>query len=270
MRGATLPATSQLEHRDVHTAYGHLYAVANTPAIAPLGEARPNSEVFRLLAARLGFTDPALHASDAAIAAAAFNTDDPRSAGLACGLADQGWARLALPEAFAPFVSGGFPTPSGKCEFFSQSLAERGHDPLPAWIAPHESAVSNPGLAARYPLAMISPPARNFLNSSFANLPRWLKKEAAPCIEIHPADAAARGVEDGAPVRVHNARGSFRARAVVTERIRRGVIATPSVWWQKHAGDGQNANAVTSSALTDMGGGPVFYDCLVEVERLPD
>ena len=112
---------------------------------------------------------------------------------------------------------------------------------------------------------MISPPARNFLNSSFANLPRWRDKEGAPTLEIHPDDAAARGIAEGTRLRIFNDRGAFHALAVITDRVRVGVVAAPSIWWQKFSGDGENANAVTSSALTDLGGGPVFYDCLVEV-----
>ncbi|NMG17628.1 molybdopterin-containing oxidoreductase family protein [Aromatoleum bremense] len=262
-----LPATSQLEHRDLHKSYGHLYAVDNQPAIAPLGEAKPNTEVFRLLAARLGFTDPALAESDDAIAAAAFKRRDNRVYGLERGLAGQGWARLNLPRPFAPFAKGGFFTPSGKCEFFSASLARQGHDPLPAWVPPHESPVSNAALAVRYPLAMISPPARNFLNTSFANLPRFTEQERGPSLEIHPADAAARGIVEGDRLRIFNERGAFHARAVPTDRVRPGVVVAPSVWWRKLSGDGENANAVTSKALTDMGGGPTFYDCLVEVAK---
>ena len=265
-----LPATSQLEHADLHTAYGHLYALANRPAIAPMGEAKANSEVFRLLAARLGFSEPALFEADEAIAAAAFRRDDARVAEVVAGLAARGWARLNLPRPFVPFAAGGFPTPSGKCEFHSTLLAAAGLDPLPAWHPPHESPVSNPTLAARYPLALISPPGRHFLNSSFANQPRFVAQEGAPCLEIHPADAAARGIADGARVRIFNARGAFHARARVTDAVRRGVVASLSLWWQKLSGDGHNVNAVTSSALTDLGAGPVFYDCLVEVAAAPD
>ncbi|WP_018988447.1 molybdopterin-containing oxidoreductase family protein [Aromatoleum toluclasticum] len=263
-----LPATSQLEHRDVHKAYGHLYALTNEPAIAPLGEAKPNSEVFRLLAARMGFSDAALCESDDEIAAQAFKRRDNRALGLDPEtLRTRGWARLNLPRPFAPFASGNFPTPSGKCEFWSDSLAQRGFDPLPGWVPPHESPVSNPALAARYPLAMISPPARNFLNTSFANLPRFLEQEGGPKLEIHPDDAAPRGIAGGERLRIGNDRGAFHAQAVVTDRVRPGLVVCPSVWWRKLSGDGENANAVTSPALTDLGGGPTFYDCLVEVEK---
>lgn len=264
-----LPATSQLEHRDVHKAYGHLYALTNEPAIAPLGEAKPNSEVFRLLAARLGFEDAALFESDDEIAAQAFRRRDPRALGLDPELLrTRGWARLNLPRPFAPFAQGHFATPSGKCEFHSEALAQQGIDPLPAWVPPHESPVSNPALAARYPLAMISPPARNFLNTSFANLPRFLEQEGAPKLEIHPEDAARRGIAAGDRLRIFNDRGAFHARAVLTDRVREGLVVCPSIWWRKLSGDGENANAVTSAALTDIGGGPTFYDCLVEVERV--
>ena len=263
-----LPATSQLEQHDVHTAYGHFYALANTPAIAPLGEARSNAEVFRQLAARLGFTDTALCEDDETVAAAAFDHGDRRAHGLdPATLRARGWARLNLPRPFAPFAAGGFRTPSGKCEFHSATLAAAGHDPLPAWHPPRESAAVNPALAARFPLALISPPARNFLNSSFANLPRFLADEGTPKLELHPADAAARAIADGERVRIHNDRGSFSARAVITERVRPGVVVSPSIWWRKLSGDGENANAVTSDALTDFGGGACFYDCLVEVSR---
>ncbi|MDT3669985.1 MAG: molybdopterin oxidoreductase family protein [Aromatoleum sp.] len=262
-----LPATSQLEHRDLHKSYGHLYAVSNTPAIAPLGEAKPNTEVFRLLAARLGFTEPELFESDDEIAAAAFRRRDERVLGLQPTLVARGWARLNLPRPFAPFAKGGFPTPSGKCEFRSDWLARQGLDPLPAWVPPHESPVSNPALAARFPLAMISPPARNFLNTSFSSQPRFVEQEGGPKLEIHPDDAAERGIVDGASLRIFNDRGAFHARAVVTDGVRRGVVVAPSVWWRKLSGDGENANAVTSPALTDLGGGPTFYDCLVDVAK---
>lgn len=266
-----LPATTQLEHRDVHKAYGHLYAVDNQPAIAPLGEAKSNSEVFRLLARAMGFTDAALADSDDEIAAVAFAKRDMRALGLdTAALAVRGWARLNLPRPFAPFAAGGFPTPSGKCEFFSESLAAAGLDPLPAWVPPLESPVSSPELAARYPLAFLSPPARNFLNTSFANLPRFLKQEGGPTLEINPLDAAGRGLVEGQRLRIFNDRGAFHARAVITERARPGVVVSPSIWWQKLSGDGANANAVTSSALTDMGGGPVIYDCLVEIQAVSE
>jgi anaerobic selenocysteine-containing dehydrogenase len=263
-----LPATTQLEQLDVHTSYGHLYAQLNLPAIAPLGEALPNTEVFRRLAARMGFTEPCFADTDEAIARAAWRHDDPRARDLGWdNLVAHGFARLAVPQAYAPFAQGAFPTPSGKCEFASTALAASGLDPLPDYVPPRESPASNPALAARYPLAFISPPARNFLNSSFANLPSFVDEERTPWLDLNPADAAPRGIGDGDRVRIHNDRGSFTATARVTTRARAGVAVAPSIWWQKLAPDGRNANAVTSQALTDLGRAATFYDCLVEVVR---
>ncbi|HEX9301814.1 MAG TPA: molybdopterin oxidoreductase family protein [Casimicrobiaceae bacterium] len=264
-----LPATTQLEQTDIHISYGHLYALANNAAIAPLGEAKPNTEVFRLLAARMGFDEPCFRDSDDDLARQAYKSTDPRAAGLDWDvLKTKGFQRLSVPTAYAPFAHGNFPTPSGKCEFHSAKSAAQGEDPLPAFVPPRESAASNPSLARRYPLAFLSPPARNFLNSSFANLPRFTATEKTPKLDIHPADAASRDIIDDALVRIYNDRGSFTARARVTDRARPGVVVAPSIWWKKLSGDGANANAVTSQALTDLGRAATFYDCLVEVARV--
>jgi anaerobic selenocysteine-containing dehydrogenase len=264
-----LPATTQLEHYDVHKSYGHLYVLANTPAIAPVGEAKPNSEVFRLLAARMGFTEDCFKDTDEDICRQAISSPNPRMAGIEWGaLKAQGWQRLKVPARFAPFADGNFFTPSGKCEFFSETARAMGLDPLPAYTPPRESAQSAPQLAKAYPLAFISPPARNFLNSSFANLAFALKEAGEPTLDIHPADAAKRGIAEGDSVRIHNQRGAFVVKARVSDRVREGVVAALSVWWRKLSPDGRNANDVTSQALADMGGAATYYDCLVEVERV--
>jgi len=264
-----LPATTQLEQLDIHGSYGHLYALANNPSIAPIGEAKPNTEVFRRLAARMGFSEPCFRDSDDDLARQAFMKDHPRAAGIDWDtLKTAGFQRLAVPATYAPFADGNFPTPSGKCEFYSETLAREGHDPLPTFVPPRESVASNPALARRYPLAFISPPARNFLNSSFANLPTFVAEEKAPRLDLNPVDAAPRAIVSGDRVRIFNDRGSFTATARVTDRARSGVVVSPSVWWKKLSPDGANANNVTSQALTDLGRAATFYDCLVEVERL--
>jgi anaerobic selenocysteine-containing dehydrogenase len=256
-----LPATTQLEHYDVHKSYGHLYMLANNQAIAPVGEALPNSEIFRRLAARLGFDEPCFKESDEDICRTAL-----------AGQADweqlkrDGWQRLQAPPRFAPFAQGGFPTPSGKCELHSEWLEKQGVDPLPFYNPPAE--VDNDELASRYPLAFLSPPARHFLNSTFANMPRFREFEREPHLDMHPQDAAARGIRDGDYVRVYNARGSYTLRARVNGKPRPGVVVAPSVWWKKHAPDGCNANNVTSQRTSDLGGGATFYDCRVQVERV--
>lgn len=262
-----LPATTQLEHVDVHATYGHIYMMANNAAIAPLGEAKPNTEIFRLLAAAMGFGEDCFKDSDDQIAAVAFRRDHPRSEGYSWDqLKEKGWQRLNMPA--APFAEGGFATPSGKCEFYSAQMKAAGLDPLPDYIAPYESVASNPQLGAKYPLAMISPPARNFLNSSFVNVQSLRDTEGEPHLDIHPQDATARGIAAEDMVRIFNDRGSMQARVRVTDKVRPGLVVGLSIWWKKFAADGKNANEVTSQRLTDMGNAPTFYDVLVEVEKL--
>lgn len=262
-----LPATTQLEHVDLHRTYGHNYLVANNAAIAPMGEAKPNTEVFRLLAKKMGFVEECFNESDESLAANGFVKTHPSSSHFDWEiLKKQGWQKVNMPV--APFKNGGFPTPSGKCEFYSESMAKAGLDPVPTYIAPYESVQSNPELAARYPLAMISPPSRNFLNSSFVNVESLRETEGEPHLEMHPTDALRRGLAEGDMVRAYNDRGSLQGRLRVSGRVRQGLVVGLSVWWKKFAGDGKNANELTSQRLTDMGEGPTFYDVLVEVEKL--
>ena len=247
-----LPATTQLEHLDVHTSYGHTYVLMNQPAVAPLGEAKPNTQVFRELAARMGFDEPCFHDSDEQLALQAFTSDIDLAA-----LRANGWVKLPLPE--LPFAEGGFPTANGKVQVNVPGLG------VPDHVPNHESALSAPELAQRYPLAMISPPARHFLNSTFVNVRSLRSIEGQPLVEIHPVDAAARGIVDGTLVRVFNDRGSYRCQASISERARPGVVNGLGVWWRKLGVDGSNVNELTSQKLTDIGRAPTFYDCLVEV-----
>ena len=263
-----LPATTQLEHTDIHKSYGHLYVLANNAAIAPVGESLPNAEVFRRLAARMGFEEACFRDSDDELARQAIGSGHANLAGMDWeSLKRDGWQRLALPENFAPFAKGNFHTPSGKCEFYSASLQAQGVDPLPFYNPPAELPSSNPQLAQKYPLNFLSPPVRNFLNSSFANLPRFRDAEGEPSLELHTHDASLRGIADGDRVRVFNDRGSFTLRARVNDKPRCGVVVAPSVWWKKFARDRRNANDLTSQRTADLGGAATFYDCLVEVER---
>src|SRR5438874_1162089 len=262
-----LPATTQLEHLDVHKSYGHLYVLANNPAIAPVGESLPNSEIFRRLAARMGFDEACFRDSDEDICRTAVASTQPRMAGVTWEkVKAEGWQKLAVPARFAPFAEGGFPTPSGKCELRSEWLEKQGIDPLPFYNPPAEA--SDEALAERYPLAFLSPPARHFLNSTFANLARFREFEREPHLDLHPQDAAARGIRDGDSVRVFNERGSYTLRARVNGKPRPGVVVAPSVWWKKYSPDGRNANNVTSQRTTDLGGGATFYDCRVQVGRV--
>lgn len=261
-----LPATTQLEHWDVHLSYGHHYVTLNQPSIAPLGESLPNSEIFRRLAAKMGLDEPCLRDDDITLIRQTLGSNDSKLDGITFeALLERGWMRLNMPRPFLPFAEGKFLTPSGKCELYSQRMADMGLDPVPSFTAPYEFPEHVPELAARYPLTLISSPAHSFLNSTFVNVDALRRAAKEPACLLHPVDAAERGIAAGARVVVHNDRGAFTAVAKVEESIRPGVVWAPSIWWGKLAADGANANQTTSQRLTDMGAGPVFYDNLVEV-----
>jgi anaerobic selenocysteine-containing dehydrogenase len=253
-----LPATTQLEHFDIHGSYGHLYVQSNNPAIAPLGEAKPNTEVFRLLAREMGLEPELFEITDEELARGSLQ-------GLTLASTKTGPVRLKLPAAWTPFANGGFGTPSGKCEFYSEREARAGRDLLPNYTPPHEDPQTKPELAAKFPLQMLTPPAPSFLNSSFANLETMRRAAGEVTLEMNPADAAPRGIIDGQPVTVFNGRGRFRAKAVVGDSVKPGVVVSLGSWWTKYTPDGVNCNTTTSTALTDLGAGATFYDNLVEV-----
>jgi len=252
-----LPATTQLEHWDIHTSYGHTDVLLNRPAIAPVGQARTNTDIFRALAQRMGFDDPCFAESDESLCRSAIGDADDFEQLLA-----HGFASLPVPD--MPFAQGGFPTPSGRCEFFSQRLVDQGLDGWPDHVPNYEV----PQAGARYPLAMISPPARNFLNSTFVNVQSLRDIEAEPVLEMHPQDAAERCIADGAVVRVFNDRGTYHCKARINQRARLGVVNGLGIWWRKLGLNGTNVNELTSQHLTDLGRAPVFYDCLVQVAVL--
>ncbi len=257
-----LPATTQLEHWDVHSSYGHFMVQLNEPAIAPLGESRPNTEIFRDLSRRWGLSKDLWDNSDKdLIREVLSNTPNITIEKLLA----EGPQRLDLPNPYVPFAKGGFGTPSGKCEFYSARMDEMGLDPLPGYTPPHEDPHNSDG---RYPLQMVCPPEPSFLNSSFANIDALVKAAGGPKLRIHPVDAQNRGIVHEAPVRVFNDRGTFEARALVEETISPGVVVSHGVWWNKHTNDGVNVNCTTSSRLTDLGGGATFFDNLVQVETL--
>ncbi len=259
-----LPATTQLEHFDVHKSYGHLYVMANHPAIAPLGQAKPNSEIFRLLAKAIGFTQDEFSVSDVELGRTAFNWQHPRLANMSYEqLLEQAWLRMEMDASVGPFAQGGFPTPSGRCEFFSDRLQAQGLDPLPDYLPPFEPPTE------QYPLQMISPPARNFLNTTFVNVDSLRKTEPKQRLLMHPLDAQHRAIEDGAMVRMFNDRGHCDLVVTISERTMQGLVVAPSIWWRKLADGGRNVNSLTSQNITDLGDGPTFYDCAVEVTAKP-
>jgi len=167
---------------------------------------------------------------------------------------------------FLPYTSGSVPTPSGKIEFFSETLAAAGADGLPAFIPPIESRWGD--AAKKFPLELLGRKSDNYMNSTFANLPGHRKMEARSNqrIEMHPTDAEARGVQDGERVRVFNDRGSLELTAMLNACLPAGVVAARLDWAKLHP-DGGNVNVLTSERLTDIGGGATFYSTLVEVAK---
>jgi anaerobic selenocysteine-containing dehydrogenase len=282
-----LPATTQLEQDDIMFSWGHFYVSYNHRAIEPLGEAVPNTELFRRLAARMGFDDPVFRRTDDELIAEAFDWSHPHMAGITvASLKEQGWQRLTLPapDAYAPHAEGGFPTPSGKVELLSSAAAggnfvlplfRQGSndfqpgdavDPLPHYVPPRESAATDPELAARYPLNLLTPKSHAYLNSSFASHAFHRQAQKEPNVVIHPDDAAARGITDGDAVRVFNDRGAFVVLAKLDEAVLPGVVVSSVGGWRKHSKATATLAAVNPTAFGDLGNAPTFSDTLVEVE----
>jgi anaerobic selenocysteine-containing dehydrogenase len=263
-----LPATMQTEHSDLLIAYGHLYLAWNEPAVAPPGECLPTTEIFRRLARKMGLEAPALYDSDEAIARQVLDSGHPSLAGITLeALKERGSIRLNYPDPFVPFATA-FPTASGKLEFISERMAQAGLDPVAGYTPSYETAQRDTALAREYPLALITPADHYFLNSIFANVPRQLRRAGAPVLVIHPDDAAPRGIAAGDEVRVANARGSFLAVAEVSDRVRPGVVVSPKGRWPRDSREGTTVNATVDERDSDMGGGAVYHDNRVRVDRL--
>jgi anaerobic selenocysteine-containing dehydrogenase len=262
------PATSQLEHLDLLTSWGQDFLSLNQPALPPRGEAVPNSEFFRRLSGRMGWSEPWLYESDEDLVKTLLRSKHPHLGGVTYEeLRERGWVRLALPEPWLPFAMGGFPTPSGKCEFFSKSLEARGVDPLPTYVPLPDDARKQPR-ARTFPLALLTTKStQHFNNSSHGGEPRQRKAEGEPRLQIHAEDATLRGIRDRDPVRAFNDRGSVRMRARVGDGTRPGVVSLPHGFWPSLLPGGSSGNALIPDGLSDLGGGGDFLDARVEVER---
>jgi anaerobic selenocysteine-containing dehydrogenase len=268
-----LPATTFLEHKDLNKAYGHTYLQLSSQAIDPLGESRSNTNVFRALAQRMGFTDDCFQQDvdamiDATLAPAQIRRPEGWEKWLDGinreRLEAEGHIRLNLGDGpFLPFAKGGFATASGKAELYSQALEAQGLDPVVSFVPPEESRLSE--RAKQFPLELLARKADNFLNSSFTNIPSIQKMEHPELLEIHAADAQRRGIHEGDWVRVFNQRGQVRLRAHVNGAVQPGVVAA-RLNANRFTPDGKSINSLTSETLTDIGGGATFYSCLVEVE----
>jgi anaerobic selenocysteine-containing dehydrogenase len=269
-----LPATSQLEQLDLHKPYGHLSLQYNTPAIAPLGEARSNWDVMRVLAAALGFTEKWLQDDAEAVIREVVQTTaagNPLLRDITLErLQAEGTVPLVVPnEECVPFANGVFRTPSGKVEMYSEQARAKGYDPLPGWVPEVEARIEgNTSTEAdkHDPLPLLCPAAHHFISSSLGNVERMRTKEGVPTLRIHPVDAELRGIRSGQLVRVSNGRGWCRLIADVTEGVRQGVLATTTVWWPRFSPDQRNVNWTTSDRLADFNGGSTFYTNLVFVE----
>ena len=281
-----LPATTFLEQKDIQGAYGHYYLQLSQQAIEPLGEARPNVWLFSRLAQRMGFTEKCFSDSTDVLIAQALRLEgeteqerassNPDMEGITIQqLEDEGHVRLKFAseqagEPFLPFSKGGFGTPSGKVEFFSEALAAQGIDALPTFRPATESR--HTAASEKYPLEMLARKADNFMNSTFANLAGHRKMESRTDsrLEMNAADADSRGIADGDWVEVANDRGKLRLQALLAASVGPGVVSA-HLDWSKFSHDGRNVNALTSERLTDIGRGATFYSTLVEVRKLePD
>ena len=258
-----LPATTFLENTDLYFSYGHYYIQLARPALAPPGECKSNFQFFRELAEKMGFTDQALQDTEDQVIRQLLDSEHPFLDGITLEDLDRNSSiRLNVSpagEPFLPHAAGGFGTPSGKCEFKASTLA---------YIPPGESRQGDQGLRQRFPLELLSPKNSDSMNSTFGNRPD-VDRQTDRAV-LHSTDAASRGIATGDLVRVFNGRGSLRIPAQVTAAIHPGVVSIPAVRWHKKAQDGQSVNVLTPDRLTDIGGGAVFYSCLVEVEKCGD
>ena len=285
-----LPATTQLEQKDIMFSWGHLYLSYNNPAIEPLGEAVSNTELFRRLAKAMGIDDPSFYRTDDEIIEASLDWTNPVLQGITLeDVKAKGYARLTMPSAddWAPHREGNFPTPTGKCEFkssitgggnFVVPLFRQGYngdqdgtpvDALPHYIPPNENPQTTPALAKRYPLSLITPKSHAFLNSNYGNLPaQTAQADEEQSVFLHPEDAEQRGIVAGAPIRVFNDRGAFEAFASISPDVMPGVVMAPSGYWHRSNRKGATVHALTPPAYADLGRAPTFSDVLVQVGKL--
>ena len=254
-----LPATTFLEHTDVYLAYGHYYLQLARPALTPLGEAKPNVDVFRLLARRMGFEDSCFDETEDDMIRALLDSSSPYLKDITLEqLEEKHFVRLNVSSTgkpFLPFAAGGFQTPSGRFEFGAESLD---------YTPPAESRFGDQELRSRYPFELISSKNDDSMNSTFGH--RETPDAQTSMVEIHPIDAEVLQITQGMPVRVFNRRGECLFQAQLTDRVGRGVLRCPSIRWNRRSKNRQGVNTLTSDRLTDLGNAPTFYSCLVAIE----
>jgi anaerobic selenocysteine-containing dehydrogenase len=284
-----LPAAMQAEQYDLMVTWGHLYMMLNQPAIPAPGECVPNVGLFRRLAKTMGFADGYWDMSDDEMLQEFYDWTSPQLDGITLDLLkEQGFMRLNVgdPDKRAPHADGNFKTPSGKCEFKS-SAAENGNfvvpvwrsmyeamqpaepvDPVPDYLPPYETPGSNPELAKRFPLNMVSPKPHAFLNTQYANEPMQQRRQGEQTLLIHPVDAAARDIATGNYVRVFNDRGAVEARAEVSDDVMPGLVLTSVGYWPSLNRGGTSINATSADRHCSLGQAGTYSDNLVEVARV--
>jgi len=262
-----LPATTSMEHPDLYRSFGHLYLQLAEPVISPLGEARSNWEVFGLLGRALGLRDGHYAKREPDLIREYLAASGPVAAGISYErLRAEHSIRIGVPRPFMPFADGA-PTPSGKVEFYAESLARQGLPPLPTYIPLAESP-EHPQIGPRYPLRCHVPPNRFFLNSSFSQSALLRRRQAGPVVFVHPRDAAKREIMPGDLVAVANDRGRALFTAVLTEDTPPGQVVIEGIWWHKFMPGGRGVNVLTSDQVADLGGGPAFHSTMVEITRV--
>ena len=256
------PATTVLENWDILTSWGTPYLNLNQPAIDPLGQARPNTEFFRLLSRAMGYSESYLYESDIDIVKSVFDSDHEYMKGITFEtLKKNGWARLNLPEKWMPHAKGNFKTPSGKCLFFNPDIE-------PALPEYHTVNYSEEEIS-KFPLQLLTiKTTKNFLNSSHANLDYLIKKEGKPKVDISQFDAEKKRIQDGDLLKIFNQRGVVYLEARISKKVRKGVVCLPQGFWPSLMDGGSSANALTDHKLTDMGGGGAIQEARVDIAKV--
>jgi anaerobic selenocysteine-containing dehydrogenase len=264
-----LPATTEFEHTDLHYSYFHLSLQLNEPVIEPLGESRPNIDTFNTLAKSMGFQDSCFDDTAIDTINSALGVDSCYLRGITLErLRDEGAIRLNMPGEFhIPYRDLKFYTPSGKIEFYSDKMKGDGYDPLPAHIPIGEGPLTSPDLYEKYPVYLLTPSAKSFLNSNFANI-REQGSEEEPILELNSLDAGRRGIKTGDKVRVFNERGECALMASVGDYLKEGVAINKGIWWNSLSPGGCNSNQTTPDRLADMGGGSTYNTNLVQIEKI--
>lgn len=264
-----LPADTALERMDLLAAYGSYYFGLSQPAIDKLGESLDNGELFRRLAQKMGYDEPCFSQTDEEMLEEIIDPEfNPLFEGVTLELLkEQGWVRAAVDSPRRKGVnSGKWPTPSGKIEIYSETMAKRGLDPMPAHL-PETEGLENSEAVSRFPLQVISAATHYFIGASFQHVPRLQEMLSRPTIEISPDDAKARGIETGDHCRMYNDRGETFGYAHIVEGLLPGVVGAPKQLQGSRMKNGINVNALTSQREADMGRGPVFFSTLAEVEK---